>query len=200
MYVPLECTDAFVIGFATAQSGWLSYESSSVEAAKIAIEEINAGGGLLGRQIKVVEADTAPSTFVGQGRMRFLKPEGGTEPVGNRIITVPQDVERARSRDPHSGFTAYVPKGSVAKGKALVESDWETAMGRIVERSRELLDGPGGWGRFGFYTSGQLFLGITGTQAGVAHFAHLGGMAIGFVLIQYWRGKLPVRPRRVLMR
>jgi ferredoxin-nitrate reductase len=40
----------------------------------------------------------------------------------------------------------------------LVESDWDTAMGRIVARSRELLDGPGGWGHFGFYTSGQLFL------------------------------------------
>ena len=46
----------------------------------------------------------------------------------------------------------------------------------------------------------ELFLGITGTAAGVAHFAHLGGMAIGFVLIQYWRGKLPVRPKRILMR
>jgi membrane associated rhomboid family serine protease len=50
------------------------------------------------------------------------------------------------------------------------------------------------------YGAIELFLGITGTQAGVAHFAHLGGMAIGFVLIQYWRGKLPVRPRRILMR
>ena len=40
----------------------------------------------------------------------------------------------------------------------LVECDWDTAMGRIVERSRALLDGPGGWGRFGFYTTGQLFL------------------------------------------
>jgi hypothetical protein len=30
--------------------------------------------------------------------------------------------------------------------------------GRIVERSRDLLAEPGGWGRFGFYTSGQLFL------------------------------------------
>ena len=50
------------------------------------------------------------------------------------------------------------------------------------------------------YGALELFLGITGTQAGVAHFAHLGGMAIGFVLIQYWRGKLPVRPRRILMR
>ena len=46
----------------------------------------------------------------------------------------------------------------------------------------------------------ELFLGVTGTQQGVAHFAHLGGMAIGFVLIQYWRGKLPIRPRRILMR
>jgi hypothetical protein len=38
----------------------------------------------------------------------------------------------------------------------LVESDWDTAMGRIVARSRELLEPPGGWGRIGFYTSGQL--------------------------------------------
>src|ERR1700712_827762 len=40
----------------------------------------------------------------------------------------------------------------------LLETDWDTAMSRIVERSKELLDDPGGWGRFGFYTSGQLFL------------------------------------------
>jgi anaerobic selenocysteine-containing dehydrogenase len=40
----------------------------------------------------------------------------------------------------------------------LVETDWDTAMGAIVERSKELLGDPGGWGRIGFYTSGQLFL------------------------------------------
>src|SRR4051812_22373206 len=40
----------------------------------------------------------------------------------------------------------------------LVETDWDTAMERIADRSRELLAAPGGWGRFGFYTSGQLFL------------------------------------------
>ncbi len=43
-------------------------------------------------------------------------------------------------------------------GAELVETDWDTAMDRIVERSKALLDGPGGWGHFGFYTSGQLFL------------------------------------------
>jgi len=46
----------------------------------------------------------------------------------------------------------------VRKGQELVESDWEEAMGRVVDRSKELLGGSGGWGHFGFYTSGQLFL------------------------------------------
>ena len=46
----------------------------------------------------------------------------------------------------------------VREGGKLVEADWDTAMGRIVERSRELLDSPGGWGKFGFYTTGQLLL------------------------------------------
>ncbi len=46
----------------------------------------------------------------------------------------------------------------VREGSELAETDWDTAMGRVVERSRSLLDRTGGWGRFGFYTSGQLFL------------------------------------------
>jgi anaerobic selenocysteine-containing dehydrogenase len=46
----------------------------------------------------------------------------------------------------------------VRDGGELVETDWDTAMERIVVRSRELLERPGGWGHFGFYTSGQLFL------------------------------------------
>jgi membrane associated rhomboid family serine protease len=33
----------------------------------------------------------------------------------------------------------------------------------------------------------ELVLGVTGSQSGVAHFAHLGGMVAGFALIQYWR-------------
>jgi membrane associated rhomboid family serine protease len=45
------------------------------------------------------------------------------------------------------------------------------------------------------YGALELFLGITGTEAGVAHFAHLGGMVGGFLLIQYWRGRLPIKPR-----
>jgi len=39
----------------------------------------------------------------------------------------------------------------------------------------------------------ELYLGVTGSGQGVAHFAHLGGMAAGYVLLVYWRGR--PRPR-----
>ena len=37
----------------------------------------------------------------------------------------------------------------------------------------------------------ELLFGVTGTQSGVAHFAHLGGMLGGFLMIRYWRGQPP---------
>jgi membrane associated rhomboid family serine protease len=39
------------------------------------------------------------------------------------------------------------------------------------------------------YMAVELVLGITGTQEGVAHFAHLGGAAAGFVLLRWWRAQ-----------
>jgi cytochrome c553 len=68
----------------------------------------------------VVEIDRVPKTFINMHLMRMPLPGAGDEPVGSRIIELPQDVARAESRDPHSGFVAYVPKGSLAKGKAFV--------------------------------------------------------------------------------
>ena len=35
----------------------------------------------------------------------------------------------------------------------------------------------------------ELYLGITQTMSGIAHFAHIGGMATGFVLIRYWQSQ-----------
>jgi cytochrome c553 len=72
---------------------------------------------------RVVETAMVPKTFVGQGRMRFIDPkQTGMEPIGKRIITLPEDQDRARLRDPKSGFVSYVPPGSIAKGRALVEN------------------------------------------------------------------------------
>ncbi|MDE2344709.1 MAG: rhomboid family intramembrane serine protease [Betaproteobacteria bacterium] len=50
------------------------------------------------------------------------------------------------------------------------------------------------------YGALELVLGVTGTEAGVAHFAHLGGMFGGLLLIQYWRGRLPLKPQQRLLR
>jgi membrane associated rhomboid family serine protease len=41
----------------------------------------------------------------------------------------------------------------------------------------------------------ELGVGITGLQPGVAHFAHLGGMLFGWLLIRYWRGQPPFGKR-----
>ena len=47
-----------VIGFAIAQSGWFAPFDSGSVAAEMAIEDINAKGGLLGRKLVSVYADT----------------------------------------------------------------------------------------------------------------------------------------------
>jgi membrane associated rhomboid family serine protease len=45
------------------------------------------------------------------------------------------------------------------------------------------------------YAAIELFLGVTGTQEGVAHFAHLGGMVGGYAMLRFWRGGIR-RPLR----
>ncbi|EIL94745.1 rhomboid family intramembrane serine protease [Rhodanobacter spathiphylli] len=56
------------------------------------------------------------------------------------------------------------------------------------------------WLFVSLYAAAELTMGVTGIEPGVAHFAHLGGMLGGIVLIQYWRGRLPWKPRRRLLR
>jgi cytochrome c553 len=69
--------------------------------------------------IRVVETDTVPVTHP-VGHMFSPVEGGGTEPIGNRIIEVPENPKLVELRDDESGFIAYVPKGSVKRGKRLV--------------------------------------------------------------------------------
>jgi len=46
-----------------------------------------------------------------------------------------------------------------------------------------------------WFGAAELLLGLTGWQPGVAHFAHLGGMGFGWLLIRYWRGQPPFKRR-----
>jgi len=69
------------------------------------------------RNIRVIEAEQAPKTVVSWILAR-QEPEVG-EPIGQRIIETPDQLEQFESRDPRATFTAYVPKLSVKRGEAL---------------------------------------------------------------------------------
>jgi cytochrome c553 len=73
--------------------------------------------------VKVIEAATPPKTYVSaDARHRRIMPDGGTEPIGRRIIQIPEDPMQTTIRNPHSGFIAYVPPGSIKKGEGLVKT------------------------------------------------------------------------------
>jgi cytochrome c553 len=75
--------------------------------------------------IKVVESETAPKTRKPNGMMflTLLGADAGSEPLGQRIIETPSDADETDIlRNPRSGFIAYVPRGSLKKGQALVEN------------------------------------------------------------------------------
>jgi cytochrome c553 len=71
--------------------------------------------------VKVVETTVVPKTRSQGGLFLTIEGEGaGTEALGNRIIETPVSVEEAETkRNSRSGFLAYVPPGSVAKGQAI---------------------------------------------------------------------------------
>jgi cytochrome c553 len=90
-------------------------------------EEIKAAAAYFGAipfrpWIKVVETATVSKTRIAGGM--FLALEGAEqEPLGQRIIEVPVSEEMTETlKNPHSGFIAYAPVGSVRKGEALATS------------------------------------------------------------------------------
>jgi cytochrome c553 len=81
--------------------------------------------------IRVVESDLAPKTRVA-GWMLVESEPRGSEPIGQRIIEMPEDLARTELRDSRSGFVAYVPVGSIEKGRALVTTG---GSGKTIECS-----------------------------------------------------------------
>lgn len=68
--------------------------------------------------IAVVEAETVPKTQVRDLFLALLD-DTEKEPIGQRIIEIPENVEHFVSRDSRARFIAYVPVGSIQKGRAL---------------------------------------------------------------------------------
>ncbi len=68
--------------------------------------------------VRVVEAATVPKTYVTGWHLAAVT-TGETEPIGRRIIEVPENLEHFVSRDSRARFIAYVPPGSIKQGQAL---------------------------------------------------------------------------------
>lgn len=87
--------------------------------------------------IRVVETRTVPKTHASRW-MLVRTAGGGSEPIGHRIIETPVNQELTELRDDASGFIAYVPPGSVEKGKALATTG---GAGKTI--NCEMCHGPG---------------------------------------------------------
>ena len=119
------------------------------------------------RRMKVVESKTAPKVRL-QGGMHMAIPssEGGsTEPLqADEIVEVPDDNLRAEARDTRMGWTAYVPPGTLNKGKTVA------AANRCAVCHGANLEGLGPVpplaGRSPSYTMRQLFDMKNGTRRG----------------------------------
>ena len=85
---------------------------------------------------KVVETGLVPTTRI-VGNLFLATSKELTEPIGGRLIEVPSDEEQTeRLRNPRVGFIAYVPPGSLARGKDLVTT------GGIREVGNQIVQGP----------------------------------------------------------
>jgi cytochrome c553 len=114
--------------------------------------------------IKVVETPTVPYMRSQEG-LWLPDQSGAREPIGNRLIETPADVDREQLRDPHAGFIAYVPPGAVAKGRRLA------ARLNCAQCHGEKLTGSGGTapdiaGRSPSYLARQLYDFQQGTRHG----------------------------------
>ena len=70
--------------------------------------------------IKVVEATQVPKFAPNANNLFLPVKDGGMVPLGKRLVEVPEDADQTGNlRNPHSGFMAYVPPGTLKKGQAL---------------------------------------------------------------------------------
>lgn len=121
--------------------------------------------------VKVIETDMVPKTKINAGLYQAL-PGNDKEPIGDRIIEVPVNAEETEQlRNPHSGFIAYVPTGSLAKGQALVTTggngktiQCETCHGADLQGLGPV---PGIAGRSPSYLARQLYDMQSGNRNGV---------------------------------
>lgn len=121
--------------------------------------------------VRIVESARVPQHEPGLGLMLPLP--GKPVPLGMRIVEMPIDVDRFEARDPHTNYVAYVPIGSLERGKRLAATGADrtqacaTCHGAGL-RGDDKLPGPPLAGRTPGYLFRQLYAFQTGARGGDA--------------------------------
>ena len=88
------------------------------------------------KRVRVVESAMVPKTRIA-GNLFLATDAALTEPIAGRIIEVPEDEERTEKfRDPRVGFVAYVPPGSLERGRALVDLGGMTVVNNQIVQGK----------------------------------------------------------------
>jgi cytochrome c553 len=82
--------------------------------------------------ITIIEGEMVPKTRIIEGGLRVPLEPQEMEPLGQRVIEVPKFPVRSRAYDAHAPFVAYVPMGSIRRGRALVSSGGAVMRGTTV--------------------------------------------------------------------
>lgn len=110
---------------------------------------------------RVVESETAPTVRATINGLLLPVPGQPNQPLGMRIIETPENPESTDiTRNPRSGFVAYVPVGSIAKGQALAQTGGGKTMQCSICHGPDLKGAgniPGIAGRTASYTMRQLW-------------------------------------------
>lgn len=118
-------------------------------AGHVTVSEVAAAAAyfssqsLLHPRAQVVETGRVPRTRVGPW-IHVAMEHSGDEPLGTRLIEIPRSVERHELRDPRTPYVAFVPPGSLARGRILAIEGSQAAPACVACHGAGLRgDGPG---------------------------------------------------------
>lgn len=110
------------LGSAPAMTGLMNQV-----AAAVSDDDVRAAAKYFSRLkpavdwIRVMEVEDVPTTHVIPVNVLALIDGSNVEKLGRRIIEIPVDTRRTELRDSRAGYIAYIPLGSIERGKALTQ-------------------------------------------------------------------------------
>lgn len=158
-----------------AKTGWAPSALMREAIADLSDQEIAEAAEYFSLQktktyLKVMEREFVPRHAVSCGI--FIPAAGRPTGLHEAILEMPIDAQRFERRDPHTAYIAYVPKGSVDRGRQLAGTGGDGRTQPCASchgadlRSGPELEGPPLAGRFASYLFRQLYGFQSGARAG----------------------------------